>query len=150
MDVSSEGAQILAWGFLFSCESEDRNKKRKRGFLLLCQSISLYLNPVLTPRVICCAVRLSEVWVFHTFTCQSLRIRLPVRGWENHSRREGTWKERSSWYSSSFIHPPPSFHNRTKQNNSETWSASAKVIKAKESFVPEAESKQEGLIMNDS
>lgn len=37
-----------------------------------------------------------------------------------------------------------------RQNNSETWSTSTKVIKGKESFAPEAKSKQEGLIMDDS
>lgn len=37
-----------------------------------------------------------------------------------------------------------------KQNNSETWSATAKVIIGKASFAPEAVSKQEALILNDS
>lgn len=41
-----------------------------------------------------------------------------------------------------------STHHCTKQNNSETWSTSTKVIKAEERFAPEAKSKQEGLIMN--
>lgn len=37
-----------------------------------------------------------------------------------------------------------------KQNNTETWSAITKVIKGEASFAPEAASKQEGLILNDS
>lgn len=45
---------------------------------------------------------------------------------------------------------PPSIHHCTKQNNSDTWSGSTKVIKGKESFAPEAKSEQDSLIMNDS